>query len=113
MVTEEEVLKSIEDVVDPEVQASIVEMNLVDEINVGTDGRVNVKFHLTTPFCPAQFAYSIALDIKDRVSAIPDVKKVTVVVKDHFLSDEINAAVNGPDWKPEETNAEKSPQSTN
>ncbi|MDP7975642.1 MAG: metal-sulfur cluster assembly factor [Thermoprotei archaeon] len=80
---------------DPEVQVGIVEMNLVDEVDISSDNEVKVRFHLTTPFCPAQFAYAIALQIKDKVSALPGVKKVVVEVKDHFLAKEINDAVNG------------------
>ncbi len=95
MVTEEDVLRSIEDVVDPEVQVGIVEMNLVDEVDISSDNDVRIRFHLTTPICPAQFAFAIALQIKDRVSALPGVKKVVVEVKDHFLAKEINEAVNG------------------
>lgn len=90
-------MKSIEDVVDPEVQVGIVEMNLVDEVDISSENDVKIKFHLTTPFCPAQFAYAIALQIKDRVSALPGVKKVVVEVRDHFLAKEINDAVNGGD----------------
>ncbi|MDP7976558.1 MAG: metal-sulfur cluster assembly factor [Thermoprotei archaeon] len=101
MVTEDEILKSIEDVVDPETQITISEMQLVDEVKLSDDGAVKIKMHMTTPLCPAQYAYSIALDVKDRVSALKDVKKVTVVITNHYLSPEINQAVNGPDWKPE------------
>jgi len=96
--TEEEILKSVEDVVDPEVQASIVEMNLIDEVDIGSDHTVRIKFHLTTPFCPAEFALSIAMSVKERVSSIPGVNRVIVEVKDHFMATEINAAVNGADW---------------
>ncbi len=94
-------LKAIEDVVDPETQITISEMNLIDDVKIGEDGSVKVKVHMTTPLCPAQYAYSIALDVKDRVSALAEVKKVTVVVRNHYLSPEINRAVNGPDWVPE------------
>mgnify|MGYP001626398266 CR=1 FL=1 len=95
LITEEDVLKSVEDVVDPEIQVGIIEMNLVDEVDISSDNDIKIRFHLTTPFCPAQFAYAIALQIKDRVSALPGVKKVVVEVKDHFLAKEINDAVNG------------------
>jgi len=101
MVTEEEVLKAIEDVVDPETQITVMEMNLIDGIELKPDGIVKVKFHATTPLCPPQYAYSMALDMKDRISSIEGVKKVAVVLIDHYLSPEINQAVNGPDWKPE------------
>jgi len=101
MITQDDVVKAIEDVVDPETGITISEMNLIDDVIIGEDGHVKVKLHMTTPLCPAQYAYSIALDVKDRVSSMPDVKKVTVVVRKHYLSPEINKAVNGPDWVPE------------
>ena len=49
------VLETLNQVREPEVGLSIVGLNLVDEVIVA-NGQVKVRFHLTTPFCPAKFA---------------------------------------------------------
>jgi len=80
-------------VMDPEIGVPITEMNLIDDINI-VDNEVTVKYHLTMPFCPPIFALSIGKDIKNRVLSIKEVKKVTVLLSDHQMSDEINKRIN-------------------
>jgi copper chaperone CopZ len=46
------------------------------------------------PFCPAVFATKIASDIKNFVSKIKGVKSVQVILKNHFMADEINKEIN-------------------
>ena len=96
------VLETLNQVRDPEVGLSIVGLNLVDEVIVA-NGQVKVRFHLTTPFCPAKFAASIAEDIKCRVSRIPGVTSVEAELLRHYSAGEINERVNGvagnPPWR--------------
>ena len=54
MITQDDVVKAIEDVVDPKTGTTISEMNLIDDVIIGEDGHVKVKLHMTTPLCPAQ-----------------------------------------------------------
>jgi metal-sulfur cluster biosynthetic enzyme len=93
MVSEEDVLKAVEEVVDPEVGVSIVEMNLIDDIKI-EDGKVTITYHLTVPFCPAMFALAIAQDIKQKVAALEGVEKVRVILKDHYMAEEVNRQIN-------------------
>jgi len=45
-------------IVDPEINTSIVELELIDEVDInGSD--VKVDLHLTSPFCPAVFGFKI------------------------------------------------------
>lgn len=80
-------------VVDPEVGIPITDMELVDDINIDK-GHVTVTFHFTTPMCPPVFAFKIAMDIKNLVSALDGVEKVTVTIKNHVMADKINTEVN-------------------
>ncbi|HWY28924.1 MAG TPA: iron-sulfur cluster assembly protein [Candidatus Sulfotelmatobacter sp.] len=94
MVTVEAIEKELEKVVDPEIGLPITEMHLVDEINIQENGEVSIKYHLTAPFCPPIFAEDIGMNIRTLTSKLEGVKKVTVVLHGHALSNEINLRVN-------------------
>lgn len=99
MVTVQEVEKELEKVVDPEIGLPITEMHLVDEIAIKDDGELFIKYHLTAPFCPPIFAEDIGMNIRVLTSKLEGVKRVTVVLHGHALSDEINKRVN-PGYTP-------------
>ncbi len=99
MVTVDEVEKELEKVVDPEIGLPITEMHLVDEIAIKEDGELFIKYHLTAPFCPPIFAEDIGNNIRQLTSKLGGVKKVTVVLHGHALSEEINKRVN-PGYAP-------------
>ncbi len=99
MVTVDEVEKELEKVVDPEIGLPITEMHLVDEIAIKEDGELFIKYHLTAPFCPPIFAEDIGNNIRQLTSRLGGVKKVTVVLHGHALSEEINKRVN-PGYSP-------------
>lgn len=103
MVTVEEVNRELEKVVDPEIGLPITEMHLVDEIAI-EDGELFIKYHLTAPFCPPIFAEDIGMNIRQLTSKLEGVKKVTVVLHGHALSDEINKRVN-PGYAPPQPSA--------
>ncbi|HSL67283.1 MAG TPA: iron-sulfur cluster assembly protein [Actinomycetota bacterium] len=89
----EAVRKAAGSVPDPEVRRSIADLGLLDEVEVD-GGRVTVRFHLTSPLCPANFAARIGKEIRRRVSAVPGVQSVEVVLQDHFVRDELHRLIN-------------------
>ncbi len=70
-------------IVDPEINTSIVELELIDEVDI-SDSNVKVDLHLTSPFCPAVFGFKICQDVHD----------VKVNVSNHFMAEQINNQVN-------------------
>ena len=63
-------------IVDPEINTSIVELELIDEVDINSNN-VKVDLHLTSPFCPAVFGFKICQDIHDnllKVEGVDDVK---------------------------------------
>jgi len=64
MATEAEIRTALEEVVDPEIHLSIVELGLVREVDQSVDPLV-VRMLLTTPFCP--YAPQIIQQVKDVV----------------------------------------------
>lgn len=95
MVTKEEIMEELNNVMDPEIGMSIVDMGLVDEVKI-EGNKVSVIFHLTAPFCPPVFAVMIAKDIKERLSKMAGVKSSEVKLVGHIMADQINEIINKP-----------------
>jgi metal-sulfur cluster biosynthetic enzyme len=81
---------------DPEVRTSIADLGLLDEVEVD-GGRVTVRFHLTSPLCPAKFAGAIGQGIRRRVAKLPGVEAVEVVLVDHFMAEALHRLINEGD----------------
>ena len=88
-----ELLEKLGQVLDPELDESILERGFVESLQV-QKGRVTVELRLPTFWCAAPFAYLMAEDIRKRLLAARGVTAVTVRLKDHFESQAIEAAVN-------------------
>ncbi len=63
-------------VIDPELNASIVELGMVDDVRVADDGRVTVKVVLTTAACPLRA--QIKRDVESKVAGLPGATGVKV-----------------------------------
>lgn len=87
------VFDELSKIVDPEINTSIVELELIDEVDI-TDQNVKVDLHLTSPFCPAVFGFKICQDIHDNLLRIDGVDDVKVNVSNHFMAEQINNQVN-------------------
>ena len=74
-ISKKRVLKKLEDVIDPELYISIVDLGLVYDVKI-VDSNVDVVMTLTTLGCPL-FSL-IETNIKDKVREIKGVKKVHV-----------------------------------
>ena len=79
MVTKEEVLKELKEIIDPHTQMNIVDMGLVQEIEINEDQkRIYVKFKPTTPFCPITKFFDTR--IRDIISAMGYDPEVEIVL---------------------------------
>jgi len=67
MATEAEIREALEEVVDPEISLSIIELGLVREVDQTVDP-LTVRMLLTTPFCP--YAPQIVAQVKDVVTRV-------------------------------------------
>jgi metal-sulfur cluster biosynthetic enzyme len=57
-ITEELVLETLRQVIDPEVGCNIVDLGLIYSVSIG-DGKVSVVMTLTTPGCPMHESISL------------------------------------------------------
>jgi ATP-binding protein involved in chromosome partitioning len=76
MVSKEEILKSLEVVIDPELHRSIVELDMVRSIEPSPNGVVDVTVSLTTPGCPIKGHFQTS--VADAVGALEGVSHVNV-----------------------------------
>ncbi len=72
----EQVMRMLEGVEDPELHASIVELGMVSDVKVDSDGAVAVKVALTTAGCPLRS--QIQKDVESKVRGLPGVSAVSV-----------------------------------
>ena len=80
-------------IVDPEINTSITELELIDEVDIQGD-KVKGDLHLTSPFCPAVFGFKICQDVHDNLLKIDGINDVKVNVSNHFMAEQINNQVN-------------------
>ncbi|OZC47192.1 metal-sulfur cluster biosynthetic enzyme [Rhodococcus sp. WWJCD1] len=79
-------------VLDPELDEPITDLGFVRSLEVD-DGTVHVHLRLPTSFCSPNFAYLMAGDSKDVLTALPWTERVLVELDDHHDSDKINAGL--------------------
>ncbi|NVM31922.1 MAG: metal-sulfur cluster assembly factor [Candidatus Helarchaeota archaeon] len=75
MVTKEEVMEALKEVVDPEIGVSLVEMDLIKDVLIEGD-KVKVKMTLTIPGCP--LANMIVDSVKRKVESLEGVEEAEV-----------------------------------
>jgi metal-sulfur cluster biosynthetic enzyme len=78
-------------VVDPELDEPITDLGFVRSLEVDPSrGDVVVHLRLPTSFCSPNFAYLMASDAKDALTALPWTGRVVVELDDHHDSEIIN-----------------------
>ena len=87
--TESDVLHALDSVIDPELDEPITELGFVRSVRF-TDEGIEVHLRLPTSFCAPNFAYLMAADAKDALTALPESGVVIVELDDHHDSEIIN-----------------------
>ena len=72
------IFDAIRTVFDPEIPVNIVELGLIYDVLVDTNGVAGVRMTLTAPGCPA--AQSLPVEVAQKVRAIPGITDVKVDV---------------------------------
>ncbi|MFA5926688.1 MAG: metal-sulfur cluster assembly factor [Patescibacteria group bacterium] len=71
----QDVLKKIQEVIDPEIGISVVDLGLIYDVNVN-DGSAWILMTLTFPGCP--LANLITSQVREKVQELEDIKQVEV-----------------------------------
>src|SRR5215218_7503149 len=75
LVTQEQVIEAVRPVQDPDLQRSLVELNMIKDITVQGNA-VSIGVELTTPACPLRAV--IEEDVRAAVLTLPGIDDVTV-----------------------------------
>src|SRR5216684_125703 len=97
--TEDDVRGVLAGVIDPELHASIVELDMVDRVQVDADGVVRVRVALTTAGCPLRG--QIQADVASKIRGLPGVTDV-VVDYGEMTPEQKTAAVQRARWNARE-----------
>lgn len=73
---EEDIVKMIKTVYDPEIPVNVYDLGLIYEVEVDEDNNVTITMTLTAPNCPA--ADFILEDVRFKVGSIKEVNNVIV-----------------------------------
>jgi len=76
MVKEEDVWNILQEIVDPEIGANLVDLGLIYEVKVTEGKEVYVKMTLTVPGCPLMNV--LPAQIEERIKQLEGVEKITV-----------------------------------
>ncbi|WP_433455292.1 iron-sulfur cluster assembly protein [Streptomyces sp. CA-142005] len=88
----EAVTAALATVLDPELDRPVTELGFVRSVSID-GGHVTARLRLPTYFCAPNFAWLMVEDTRRVLAALPWATEVTVVLEDHFASDEINQGV--------------------
>ncbi len=75
---EEQIVRMIKTVYDPEIPVNIYDLGLIYNIEVKEDNIVQIEMTLTSPNCPA--ADFILEDVKQKVDSIEGVKETRILL---------------------------------
>lgn len=92
-ITEDVVRRALDVVIDPELDEPITDLGFVRSVALhqgATGAHLEVHLRLPTSFCAPNFAYLMASDAKDALTALAGVEHVVVELDDHHDSDIIN-----------------------
>ncbi|MFJ9082836.1 metal-sulfur cluster assembly factor [Streptomyces sp. NPDC102384] len=84
---------ALDTVLDPELDEPITDLGFVRSVTLTPDGALTVRLRLPTSFCSPNFAYLMASDSKDALTALPWTRDVVVLLDDHHDSDLINGGL--------------------
>jgi Mrp family chromosome partitioning ATPase len=76
MLTQNEVMSALRQVMDPELNRSLVELNMVRELEISPSGEINFTLTLTIPSCPMR--NQIMAEAREALMALPGVKSVKI-----------------------------------
>lgn len=73
--TKKEILKKLNDIIDPDIGIGLVDLGLIYDVSIKKD-EIDILMTLTTPYCP--FAKAFEKSIQKKLIEIPNVGKIFI-----------------------------------
>jgi metal-sulfur cluster biosynthetic enzyme len=102
MIERDKVLDALSGVRDPELDEPVTDLGFVSDLRLEED-TVSVRLRLPTYFCAPNFAYLMVADAREAVLSVPGVRRASVMLDDHYASEELNTSGTFDDAFPGET----------
>src|SRR5690625_2459180 len=103
MISREQIVEALSEVEDPELQKSLVELNMIRHVEI-TGADVKVTVALTTPGCPLKD--TIRDSVADRLAQIPGIGNIDVELgsmtqdeRDELFGTKMSSSITAPDSK--------------
>jgi metal-sulfur cluster biosynthetic enzyme len=87
-IIEENVIKALKKVIDPETGADVYRMRLVDNLQIHDDGTAEYIFRPSSPLCP--IALTLVLNIIEVIKEIDGINDQKIKVVDYIGAEELN-----------------------
>lgn len=84
---QQEIIKHLSNIIDPETGIDVVRMHLIEELTVDDNGHVTYTFRPSSPLCP--IAVPLANSIQLAVANVPGVTSQDVKVTGFILSEDL------------------------
>src|SRR5690242_8660480 len=88
----DQIRAALRNVLDPELDESIVELGFVADVAVADD-TATIAFRLPTFWCSANFAWIMAEDMRLALAALPWLRRADIRLVDHFAAEAINRGI--------------------
>jgi len=85
----QEVINSLREVIDPETNADVMRMRLVQNLQIHEDGTAEYSFRPSSPLCP--IALTLVMQIIETIKSIEGITNQKVTVVNYTGADELNA----------------------
>jgi len=82
------IIEKLKTVIDPETGSDVVQMQLVKDIQLDTQGNITYVFRPSSPLCP--LAVPLALSIIEAINAVPGINRQHITVVDYVGADQLN-----------------------
>lgn len=86
-IVHENILTALRKVIDPETDADVVRMRLVQDLHVDEDGVATYTFRPSSPLCP--IALTLVMAIIEAIKTVPGVTDQVVTVKNYVGAEEL------------------------
>jgi len=72
------IMDKLREVIDPEVGLSVVDMGLIKDVSIVSEGKVKIRMSLTVPSFMCPLARYLILSVKKAAESVPGVKEAEI-----------------------------------
>ncbi len=86
------VIECLRKVIDPETNVDVIRMQLIENLQVESDGKVSYTFRPSSPLCP--IAVSLVKQIKQAIAEVPGVSEQEIRIEGYIAAVELTQLIN-------------------